>query len=132
MTTLLVVEDDRDIREALRDLLVGEGYRVEEAQDGREACAWLQCHGAPDVVVLDLMMPHMTGEELLDWMRAQRGPVSSVPVVIVSAMRRDVVRRTLVPPVVATLLKPFPAEDLLAEVERHASGKSRQDGPDVG
>lgn len=132
MTTLLVVEDDRDIRDALSDLLRGEGYRVEEAQDGREACAWFQVHGPPDVVVLDLMMPHMTGEEVLEWMRAQRGPISSVPVVVVSAMRRDVVLRTLVPPVVATLMKPFPAEDLLREVERHSSGNSSADGQGAG
>jgi len=65
MVKVLVVDDEEPIREALRDLLEDEGYDVEEAADGREALAALERSFAPCVVLLDLVMPHMDGLEVL-------------------------------------------------------------------
>ena len=63
---VLIVEDDTGIRHALRDLLVDEGFRVLEARNGMEALAIVaRMKNPPCVVLLDLMMPEMTGWDLL-------------------------------------------------------------------
>src|ERR1700733_11403096 len=59
--TLLVVEDDVDIREALDGLLSMEGFRVSGCANGREALDWLRDSPKPDLILLDLMMPVMDG-----------------------------------------------------------------------
>lgn len=81
---ILVVEDDLDIRSILSQLLVFEGYDVEDASDGAEALAMLRRDPLPALILLDLMMPIMDGWQLRA--ELQRDPaLSSVPVVIVSA-----------------------------------------------
>ena len=83
---VLVVDDDFDIRETLREVLVEEGYRVDTARDGREALAYLKSHPPPCVILLDLMMPGMNGAE---FRRAQRADPAllQIPVVAISASR---------------------------------------------
>jgi two-component system response regulator MprA len=75
--TVLVVEDDAAVRDACTEALVDEGYAVHSAADGLAALAELGC--APDVVVLDLVMPRMDGWEFLRRLRAlpdhERTPV---------------------------------------------------------
>lgn len=69
MKKILVVEDDADIREVLADLYGGLGYETATAGDGREALARVRA-SHPDLVVLDLMMPVMSGWEFMDaWRR---------------------------------------------------------------
>ncbi|WP_437533453.1 response regulator [Sorangium sp. So ce726] len=81
---ILVVEDDLDIRSILTQLLVFEGYDVEEAADGAEALALLRRDVPPALILLDLMMPIMDGWQLRA--ELQRDPaLASIPVVIVSA-----------------------------------------------
>jgi CheY-like chemotaxis protein len=58
---VLIVDDDRDIREVLGELLVDEGFNVEAAWNGETALARLEAGFRPDVIVLDLMMPVMDG-----------------------------------------------------------------------
>jgi two-component system alkaline phosphatase synthesis response regulator PhoP len=66
--TVLVVEDDKMIRELLRIYLEQAGYDVVEAADGKVAQAlFLKYH--PCLVVLDLMLPKLTGEEICHWIR---------------------------------------------------------------
>ena len=84
--TILVVDDERDIRESLGDLLREEGYDVIEAQNGVEALARLRenTHVSPCVIVLDLMMPVMDGYQF----RAEQlrdSALAGIPVVVVSA-----------------------------------------------
>jgi len=69
--TLLLVDDEPLVRQALRDLLSFAGFRVREAEDGRSAWAMLQAEGdeAFDLVLLDGSMPHMGGHELLQTIR---------------------------------------------------------------
>jgi CheY-like chemotaxis protein len=84
---VLVVDDEADIRLVLRELLGDEGYAVVEATYGREALAYLQAaHPAPCLILLDLMMPVMSGWEFL---RARQGNplVAAIPVVLLSAYR---------------------------------------------
>jgi CheY-like chemotaxis protein len=106
--SILLVDDDEDIRESLAYVLQAEGYRVELASNGQEALERLHSGPAPSVVVLDLMMPVMSGWQLLEELSALR---STVPVLVVSAA---------VPPrpegVAGCLGKPFDLDTLLAKV----------------
>ncbi len=78
--TLLVVEDDPTINQALTDRLTAEGFRVERAFDGPEALAAF-ARTAPDLVLLDLMLPGMDGLEVCRRVQSQR----PVPVLMLTA-----------------------------------------------
>lgn len=83
---VLVVDDDAAIREALSDLLGDEGYRVATATNGAEALTLLRSAGElrPCVILLDLMMPVMSGQEF--YAEQQRDPaLSRIPTVVISA-----------------------------------------------
>jgi CheY-like chemotaxis protein len=85
MQAALVVDDDRDIRETVAEILEDQGYSVHCASDGREALDWLQEHPREtQVVVLDMMMPGMTGEEFLRE-KESRPQLAALPVVVLSA-----------------------------------------------
>jgi CheY-like chemotaxis protein len=82
---VLVVDDDRDIREALSELLQDAGYRSAVAENGAEALEWMRAHpGETGLVLLDLMMPVMDGLTFLDH-RALDAGLSAVPVVVFTA-----------------------------------------------
>jgi len=83
MHTVLVVDDDADIRETLRELLEDEGYRVRTAADGAEAVATMEAD-PPCFVILDLMMPVMDGWEVATRMHEEQR-LASVPVCVVTA-----------------------------------------------
>ncbi len=84
---ILVVEDDVAIRDPLVDALLDEGYRVTAAANGAEAFRQLQRDARPCLMLLDLMMPVMTGWELLGHLR-QHHDLASLPVVVLSAVAR--------------------------------------------
>lgn len=107
--TILVVDDDPHLREALRTLLEDEGYRVEEAADGVEALDVIdRCH--VDVVLLDLQMPRLDGAGFIAAASA-RGALP--PVVAMSAGRLS----TPGAPVTRFLAKPFAARAMLDALE---------------
>lgn len=84
--TVLIVEDNADIRETLREVLELAGYAVATAANGGEACAQLAAD-APDLIVLDLMMPVMDGWQFLDRLRADGdAAMAATPVVVVSGV----------------------------------------------
>jgi CheY-like chemotaxis protein len=82
--TILVVDDDEAIRETLCELLVQEGYEVLCAENGLSAMELL-ADKKPSMVLLDLMMPVMSGWEVLEALEEQEH-LSHIPVVVVSAM----------------------------------------------
>jgi CheY-like chemotaxis protein len=81
---ILLVEDDDLLRESLREYLADFGHDVATAENGREALAWLADHGAPRLILLDLMMPVMNGWEFAH-RKAQDPGLASVPLVVFSA-----------------------------------------------
>ena len=85
---MLVVEDDKHIREFLAHTLVYSGYEVATASDGQEAVEALLKGLEPDLMVLDLMMPRMDGWAVLQWLRADPNHVDR-PVLVISATVRD-------------------------------------------
>ena len=82
--TILLVEDDFDVREALAETLRDEGYRVECAGDGEQALDYLRAGGKPGLILLDLMMPRMSGSEFRMVQKVDP-QLRSVPVVLLSA-----------------------------------------------
>lgn len=84
--SILVVEDDDDIRNAIVDLLENEGYTTESAINGKDALEKLRAlEGKPCLVLLDMMMPIMNGREFLDEvMKDSR--LAPIPILIVSAV----------------------------------------------
>lgn len=115
--TVLIVEDDTGLREALSDCLRDQGYRVVEAENGRAALDWLHTHDPPCLILLDLWMPVMTGEE---FRRAQlHDPaLAGIPVVVVSALR-DGGKRVAGLGVNGYLAKPIPFDDLMTTIQEH-------------
>jgi DNA-binding response OmpR family regulator len=78
--TILVVDDEPTLRETLVDALEGEGFRVVAAADGREALTAFRAE-KPDLVLLDLMLPELSGIEVCRIIRAESG----VPIVMLTA-----------------------------------------------
>ena len=82
--TVLVVEDEADLREMMRDALELNGYAVVTAEDGQEALDEDRRHRDLCLVILDLLMPVMNGWDFFQKMR-QRSELASVPVVVHSS-----------------------------------------------
>ena len=83
-STILIAEDDKDIRELLKLYLESEGYRVLEAENGRLALELAQKE-QPDMAILDVMMPEMNGLEVTRALRKS----SEIPILILSAKSTD-------------------------------------------
>jgi CheY-like chemotaxis protein len=81
---VLVVDDDPDIRETLREVIEAEGFAVVCAADGQKAMEVLRQGVRPSLIVLDLMMPTMSGWEVLTALRAERA-FADLPVAVISA-----------------------------------------------
>jgi len=109
--TVLLAEDDQDIRDVVQEVLEERGYDVIPARTGRQALDFLataDVDARPDVVILDLMMPIVTGWQVLEEIR-QRPDLENIPVIILTAVSQDMPTG-----VTAVLRKPFNIDELLA------------------
>lgn len=109
--TILVVDDDPSIRSLLRLILEGESYTILEAGNGRMALDAIRAGAMPDIVMTDLMMPVMSGTELIVQLRSE-SRTAGIPIVVVSS-NAEAVRDLGVD---AIVLKPFGAVDLANRV----------------
>jgi two-component system, OmpR family, response regulator MprA len=111
---VLVVDDERAVRDSLRRALELEGYDVELAVDGADALHQLEANGQPDAVILDVLMPGVDGLEVC---RRIRGKGNGVPVLMLTA-RTEVESRVAGLDAGADdyLPKPFALEELLARL----------------
>jgi CheY-like chemotaxis protein len=114
-TTIMVIDDDPDLRETLRLLLVENGFAVSEAAGGQEALDLLAKGGRPNLILLDLTMPGMSGWQFLDRIRGT--DLGSIPIVIMTA-RPGV---GMPPPAKELLRKPFDRATLLGTIARRAT-----------
>jgi CheY-like chemotaxis protein len=82
---ILIVEDDRDIAESMAELVRLDGYEATVAGDGREALLQLRVGPLPSCILLDLMMPVMSGWDFLATLHDDRPEYLGIPVIVVSA-----------------------------------------------
>jgi CheY-like chemotaxis protein len=83
---IVVIEDDADTRETLKDVLCLEGFSVSTAENGAAGLELIERIGPPCLILLDLMMPVMSGWEFLERVREHEAPsVGDAPIVVLSA-----------------------------------------------
>lgn len=113
--SILIVEDDDDLREGIRMMLeLGTSHRVRAASDGARALEAI-AEELPDLILLDMKMPKMNGWALADGLRT-RG--LKIPIVVCTAAE-DARARAEEIGAEGWLTKPFDYDDLLAAVEKH-------------
>ena len=117
MARVLIVDDDVDILEVVRFRVTRAGHQALCARSGPEALALVARHGAPEIAVLDVNMPLMSGHELLGRLRAMPG-LAVMPAIFLSAQvtPADVAAGQALG--AAYLTKPFVATALLKAIER--------------
>ena len=110
---VLVVDDDRQIRETIGDILREEGYEVDSAENGAAALAAIRRERPPDLMLLDLMMPVISGLQLLDLMDRDATRLGGIPVVVITAFSLEAPRNRSVK---KCLTKPIDVDSLLDAV----------------
>ena len=109
MYSIMIIDDDESIGNMEQELLEREGYLVQRAYSGTEALLLLQ-QKRPDLILLDLMLPGMSGEKLLSMIR-------EIPIIVVSAKTdADSKANLLLGGAVDYLTKPFDTKELLARI----------------
>jgi two-component system response regulator CpxR len=111
---ILVVEDHNDSREMLEEFLTEEGFTVETAMNGLQALERLMRAPRPDLVLLDLMMPVMTGWDLMERV-AEEPSLWGLPVIVVSGAGST---RPLPRGIVASIPKPLDLNLLMETISR--------------
>lgn len=108
---ILIVEDDTDIAEACKELLEDEGYRVEVAGTGEQAISFLENEEQPCLVLLDLRLPDIQGNELIE--AVEQRVSGHAPIVVATALQLRVPTRHKV------LHKPYDLDELLRIVRAY-------------
>lgn len=123
--TLLLAEDDRDIRKISAETLKMYGYRVIEAVDGQDACEkFMENKDEVDLLILDVVMPRKNGKEAYEQIRKAR---KDVPVIYISGYARDMVAKKGIRSTAAAYLpKPVTANVLLTKVRKVLNRRSRE------
>jgi DNA-binding response OmpR family regulator len=115
MTTILIAEDERDIRDLITFTLTYAGYEVLQATNGEEAVK-IALAEKPDLVLLDVRMPYMNGYEACIKMKTQES-LQYLPVVFLSAKGQETeVQTGLQAGAVEYILKPFSPDELIERV----------------
>ena len=115
MRSILLIEDDKELRQMLQELLISAGYDVRSAGDGKQAIPL--CHAqAPDLVITDIYMPNKDGLEVIMELRA------GFPQTKIVAISGQMSRKNMLPVAgtlgaARTIHKPFETSELLAAVE---------------
>ncbi len=109
---VLVVDDDPIHREAVAEILAGQGYAVEQVASG-EDCLAAARSSRPDVLVLDLLLPGIDGAQVLEELRRE-ARLAGTRVIVTTGVQTAHIRRLLRPD--AVLFKPFGVDELLLAV----------------
>ena len=120
--TVLVVEDEIDVRESLVGILQTEDFEVFDAQDGRQGLEMF-LEKAPDIIISDIMMPDVTGYDLLQSVRKAEGDGDNVPFIFTSALgqKEDIVKGINLE-ANDYLVKPIDFDILIAKIKEKTNG----------
>jgi len=122
MASILIVEDHPTMRDAMRLVLEEDGHQVEEASDGEAGIAMVRDR-APDVVLLDLNIPVVSGAEVLETLKSDPA-TAEVLVVVVTATGEEGRRKAIAQGADGYITKPFSPLALLRSVERVLRGSA--------
>jgi len=124
MARILVVDDEKDIRNLLRQVLEHAGYQVETAANGREALEMVE-RSLPDLMLLDIMMPELDGWEVCRQVKSKQR-TKHLPVILLTVRNQplDKIVGTEVVGADDYITKPFDLDDLLARVEQRLKAAS--------
>jgi DNA-binding response OmpR family regulator len=123
--TILVIDDQANVRTLLKDYLSNQGYRIVQAQDGQQGL-FVARHEHPDLVLLDIMMPNMDGFQFLAAFRKE----SDIPVIVVTA--RDEETDTVLGLELGAddfVVKPFRMRELVARIRSNLRRQGQQIEP---
>jgi len=115
MKKILIVDDDSDFQDIYQLYLQGASFQVQTALNGKEALAALEKE-TPDLIILDLIMPVMDGEEFYVQLRAQER-WRHIPVIVASVNEKMPQRITDLGGIVGNLKKPFPIDILIEKID---------------
>lgn len=116
MQTILIVDDEFGLAETVGDVLTTMGYTVTTAVNGKLALALVR-ETRPDVILLDTMMPVMSGPEMLAALRADDA-YRDIPVILMSAATPEATLKELRPAIADFLQKPFTFDQLMAALHK--------------
>ncbi len=128
---VLIVDDDPDLRDSFHELLEGEGYDVLEAADGPAALAILRASRYPMVVLLDMMMPLMRGDRVIDILIKERALPGKHAIALLTASPSTVPRAmqsVLTKFQIEVIRKTLPLDELLALIEQAQARITLQQG----
>lgn len=126
---ILVAEDERDIRELIVFSLRYGGYEVLEVTNGVDAVEVAR-HETPDLILLDVRMPRMTGYEACEKLK-DAPETKSIPIVFISAKGQEAeIKQGMKLGAVEYILKPFAPDELLKQVDDILKGKSKGSSPE--
>jgi two-component system, sensor histidine kinase and response regulator len=115
MTRVLIIDDDIDVRDQIATVLLGAYYETHTAVDGQDGVD-KALHNPPDLIVCDMMMPNMNGQEVLTELR-KHNETATVPFIFLTAVEdRDTVRASMNLGADDYLFKPFQTSDLVRAV----------------
>lgn len=118
MKSILLVEDEDMLRGLIRELLEIKGFAVIEASQGLEALELMAAAPSPvDLVLTDVVMPHMSGSELVERLRAERPSLKVIFMSGYTGANNAAIHKSLEMPGVAFLQKPFRLNALISVVE---------------
>jgi two-component system chemotaxis response regulator CheY len=117
--TVLVIEDDEDVRSVICDVLEDSGYLASGARNGQQAIELLESGLRPKLIVLDLTMPIMDGWSFRHWQLGE-STVASIPVLLLSAIRNLGAEADELA-TVGVIEKPVDLDSLLDAVARHVA-----------
>jgi two-component system KDP operon response regulator KdpE len=128
MGNILIVEDDANIRKLVSVNLEKRGYKMSEATDGNQAMFMFR-QDAFDLILLDLVLPGISGVDVCSWIRAR----SDTPIIVLSGLKDEALKVTALDAGADDYItKPFGHEELLARVRavlRRASHNPNEAGP---
>jgi CheY-like chemotaxis protein len=126
MVNIFIAEDNPILLQGLERALTANGYTVSTAEDGEEMLRLLRDAPPPDLLLLDVMMPRVTGVEVLDAVRADPR-TAHIPVMLITAAAGGTLPgRPLEANNVEVLLKPFRLKDLLTRIRRHVDSSAEE------
>jgi len=120
MKTILVVDDEEDIRKVIQIRMEAKGFQVRTAQNGQEAIESVK-QQRPDLVILDVMMPIMNGYTVCEKLKLE-GEYKDLPILLLTARNQEIDQRISKMMGIDYMQKPYEAETLETKVNKLLQG----------